>query len=155
MRKKYYKKRVCVDCGDAKIVLTSSQGIRCSSCANKISSIGRALANIVGVTFGLLTAVRIDHMKNNKAYWLCKCNCGNDHISDVAHLRNGDVKSCGCLYRSQDGKSKAKAYKSYASMMDRCYKKKLAHYARYGGNGIRVCDRWRHQIWVNDLKGKH
>jgi hypothetical protein len=28
-------------------------------------------------------------------------------------------------------------------MIGRCYKPKNSSYARYGGRGIRVCDRWR------------
>ena len=33
-------------------------------------------------------------------YWLCKCECGN--ITEVAsnHLKNGNVKSCGCINTS-------------------------------------------------------
>lgn len=33
-------------------------------------------------------------------------------------------------------------YKTWASMKERCAKKTLSSYHRYGGRGIKVCDRW-------------
>lgn len=35
-------------------------------------------------------------------------------------------------------------YKSWASMIKRCYQKTCAPYKDYGGRGIIVCDSWRH-----------
>ena len=93
--------------------------------------------------FGRLIAICRSYIKNNHAFWLCKCDCGNESIVEIAHLRYGDTRSCGCLYASQDGKSNTKTYKSYHNMLRRCYNKNLPHYARYGGNGIRVCERWK------------
>lgn len=34
-------------------------------------------------------------------------------------------------------------YTAWKNMLSRCYNKKLNGYARYGGRGIAVCDRWR------------
>lgn len=35
--------------------------------------------------------------KKKRSYWLCKCDCGNDIVVSIGHLRNGHTKSCGCL----------------------------------------------------------
>ena len=34
--------------------------------------------------------------KNNRAWWLCKCDCGNTTIVSSKCLRNGHTTSCGC-----------------------------------------------------------
>jgi hypothetical protein len=37
-------------------------------------------------------------------------------------------------------------YRRYVSMMHRCYDSKASRYERYGGRGIRVCDRWLQSV---------
>lgn len=34
-------------------------------------------------------------------------------------------------------------YRSWRSMLNRCYREKNANYKHYGGRGIMVCERWR------------
>jgi hypothetical protein len=36
-----------------------------------------------------------------RAYWLCKCECGNRKVVEGCDLRQGGVKSCGCLLKKQ------------------------------------------------------
>lgn len=36
------------------------------------------------------------HIKSRGAYYLCKCDCGNEKIIVGQSLRNGNTKSCGC-----------------------------------------------------------
>ena len=59
--------------------------------------------DLTGQTFGRLTVIGYDSSKmdNNKsrAYWNCKCKCGNTKIISSRYLRSGDVLSCGCLRR--------------------------------------------------------
>lgn len=49
--------------------------------------------------FGMLTVVDRDYTRGPKAYWLCKCDCGNPKLKSVSgpDLRAGTVQSCGCL----------------------------------------------------------
>lgn len=52
-----------------------------------------------GNKYGLLTVVKYAYTKNKRAYWVCNCDCGNKNIIvQGKYLRNGDTKSCGCLY---------------------------------------------------------
>lgn len=54
----------------------------------------------VGTTYGRLTIT--GYRRRNDGVWLliCRCSCGKKKVIDHAcHLRNGLVKSCGCLNR--------------------------------------------------------
>lgn len=45
--------------------------------------------------------------------------------------------------REQHNKSKTREYKTWQSMLQRCYNPNTVRYKHYGGRGIQVCDRWR------------
>lgn len=85
-----------------------------------------------------------------RAAWTCICDCGK--ITTVAgrYLRNGDVKSCGCLKNSKRGYSYnvkhgmcgTRIYSIYSHMIERCTSKNTQRYARYAGRGITVCEEW-------------
>lgn len=48
-----------------------------------------------------------------------------------------------------NGKAHRPTYTSWQMMLQRCTNKKLKTWPRYGGRGIRVCDRWR--VFANFL----
>ena len=81
--------------------------------------------------------------------WECICDCGNKLIVKESLLREGSVKSCGCLKKEYaekgnvvHGFNKTRIQRIYFSMLSRCYSKKHIHYKNYGGRGIKVCDEW-------------
>lgn len=48
--------------------------------------------------FGYLTIIsRCGKIHGKRAAWLVKCKCGNKKIISGKDLRNGHVKSCGCM----------------------------------------------------------
>lgn len=55
-----------------------------------------------GKRYGHLTVIKLDHRKTFKdkhgtvLYWLCKCDCGRDHVAQGMSMRNGTAVSCGC-----------------------------------------------------------
>ena len=57
--------------------------------------------------FNRLTVLRRDLDKpmgaGKSAYWLCQCECGNIKSVRTDKLRNGDIKSCGCLQKETRG----------------------------------------------------
>lgn len=62
--------------------------------------------NLTGQRFGRLTAIQLDNNSDNKynsygAKWICRCDCGKEKIVASHDLRDGKVRSCGCL-RAED-----------------------------------------------------
>ncbi|MDI6785108.1 MAG: hypothetical protein QMD92_00205 [bacterium] len=56
------------------------------------------LKKCVGKKYGKLTVVGYYPYPDGKGpRWICKCNCGKDHIVRAIFLKRGDVKSCGCI----------------------------------------------------------
>lgn len=60
---------------------------------------GLRFIDIIGQKFERLSVISfIGINKNKKAEWLCQCECGNTKIVEGKMLRDGTIKSCGCLW---------------------------------------------------------
>ena len=83
------------DCGNSKIVSTShlktNHTISCGCLKKSL--------NLEGQTFTYLTVIKDSgkRTKNGTKIWECKCKCGKIHYAATSHLKDGTVKSCGCL----------------------------------------------------------
>jgi len=116
----------------------------------------------IGKRFNRLTVLCEVHRDdpNYQRYAKCKCDCGKITIVNLALLKLGHTKSCGCLH-SESATKQAKLlhvqntrhgmakkgkvhplYRVYRNMIDRCYRKKHKQYENYGGRGIKVCKHW-------------
>lgn len=89
------------DCGTEKIisgnVLRQGKAQSCG-CYNKDAHAAKFI-DLTGQTFGKLTVIkkvpRPENLKSGGAYWLCKCECGNEKIILGKSLIQGKTKSCG------------------------------------------------------------
>lgn len=85
-------------------------------------------------------------MDKKHSYWNCVCECGNKCKVRSDCLKNGTVKSCGCLQFDHaiitHNQSKTKLYHVWASMKNRVNNPNDKHYQRYGGRGISICKEW-------------
>ena len=109
-----------------------------------------AFQDLTGIVFGRLTVLRrVENSSGGQPRWLCRCECsGKETTVRGAHLRNGNIKSCGCLQgnvkHGHTRKRKRTAeYRSWLSMIDRCSNPNKTGWKNYGGRGITVCDRWQ------------
>jgi hypothetical protein len=107
------------------------------------------IKDLLNKKFGRLTVIAFEDVIHNRVYWRCKCECGGVVVKPANSLRNGDVKSCGCLPHDMlierntiHGMSKTSIYTVWCSMIQRCTDKNHKRYNDYGGRGITVCDRW-------------
>jgi hypothetical protein len=108
------------------------------------------LKDLTGNRYGKLRVISLmPSEKGIPTRWMCKCDCGNDHPARAGNLQSGQTKSCGCARPQFDGsnkthgQSRSREYILWSTMKARCANPNREEYSRYGGRGIRVCDRWR------------
>lgn len=77
---------------------------------------------------------------------MCICECGVEKEVNAQGLKNGSIRSCGCLARERRSKlggfSKHPLYALWDGIIGRCTNPKDVSYYNYGGRGITVCERW-------------
>lgn len=73
--------------------------------------------------------------------WKCRCDCGNEYTGKAKYIKNGGLKSCGCISKEiiQKAKenpslSKNRIYKIFMGMIQRCYNPNCKGY-KYVMNG--------------------
>lgn len=76
-------------------------------------------------------------------------------IVRAGDLRSGKTLSCKCLQkevqiengtRGTHGMTGTPEYQAWIGMRVRCHSDKSINFHRYGGRGIKVCDRWNHSF---------
>jgi hypothetical protein len=103
--------------------------------------------NLFGQRFNLLTVVSLAHTKGGDAHWLCRCDCGNDHVVSAPNLKSNNVQSCGCAkdatigrknttHGDWKGNKPTPEWKAWNSAHQRCNNPKNKDYHRYGARGI-------------------
>lgn len=116
-----------------------------------------ALLNLSGQTFGrLMPFRRVANTKSGQTMWLCHCKCGTEVAVRTVLLRSGKTTSCGCFQKEIAGRVGSSnsshghsingvcspTYRSWAAMKHRCTNPNHDAWERYGGRGIKVCERW-------------
>lgn len=96
--------------------------------------------DVTGQRFGRLVAVeRTALKKHSSSIWKCICDCGNETMTPISYLCNGDTKSCGCENRlGKHNMTGTPTYRSWAKMLSRVRSKE---YEEWHGD-VTVCDRW-------------
>lgn len=115
---------------------------------------GHPAPDITGQTFGRLTVAARAENRGRKAYWVCRCQCGQTGEFQAVQMRNGKTRSCGCLQRDEASLKRLRhgattranrwpEWGIWRAMINRCDRPATASFERYGARGITVCDRWR------------
>lgn len=110
--------------------------------------------DITNHKYGRLTAIRYLESRNKNAYWLFKCDCGNEKVTSTHSVRSGNTLSCGCIHREQlvernhkHGLRSIPEYSIWLVMKDRCLNKENKDFHHYGGRGITI-----HQSWIDSFE---
>lgn len=116
--------------------------------------------DLIGRQFGRLTVVANlgQTGRSHDTRWLCRCSCGGEKAVLASHLKDGHVRSCGCLRKetnvirnkesSKHGLSQHRLFHVWSSMKNRCLNVASRSYRRYGGRGIKVCDEWKTDFYA-------
>ena len=108
---------------------------------------------MIGQVFGRLTVKsELPRLRKYERRWLCQCSCGNTKEVIQNNLKNGSTASCGCIKTemllarnaamSTHNMTKTSEYLAWTNIHRRCEDPKDVAYARYGGLGVAVCERW-------------
>lgn len=100
------------ECGNIVSVLSGNLkkgATKSCGCLAKEKRAEKSLKDETGKRYGKLTVIERDYSrkaKDNKAYWFCKCDCGNVISVDGGSLRKGSTSSCGCGIFKSKGEEK-------------------------------------------------
>lgn len=77
--------------------------------------------DLTGQRFSRLTVVcraedRLTPKGKRRAMWKCQCDCGNITLVQTNNLRSGQVRSCGCLQRENQGAVNSRRAKDLTGM---------------------------------------
>lgn len=97
-------------------------------------------------------------------YWICICDCGNETEVLRGNLLKGNTISCGCVQKESQRLNGLKSFKhgytilregtyiTWEAMRGRCNNPNSDWYHRYGGRGIKICERWNDfQNFLDDM----
>lgn len=109
--------------------------------------------DITGQKYGKLLVIervnRPKHIKTNGAWWLCKCDCGNETTVLTSRLNIGKTKSCGCWHTERikkHGKSYTRIYKVWTGIKDRTNPNNIGCRNNYRKLGVDMCEEWRNSF---------
>lgn len=126
------------------------------------------LIDLRGRHFGRLIVLRRTLGLQTKPVWLCRCICGRKATVIGNNLLRGHTISCGCVQREvtarrsrgrdfcfKHGHAKhtghSREYISWCNMIQRCTNPNATAYKWYGGDGVKVCKRWRGEGGFNNF----
>lgn len=115
-----------------------------------------------GMQFGRLTivqeaAVHVAPCGQKQRKFHVRCECGATVVCFLHSLTRGTTTNCGCMGRLRaNGEARvgdlSPEYIAWHGLRQRCLDVNGKDYPRYGGRGIKVCDRWNsYKAFLEDM----
>lgn len=106
--------------------------------------------NVIGNRYGRVVVLNdAEDGKRRHRRVFCRCDCGVEKVLSLDGLTKGTIVSCGCrmreiasIYRKTHGKRNTTEFNIWIGIKQRCTNSNNRMYPRYGGRGIKICDRW-------------
>lgn len=102
-----------------------------------------------GMRFGKLTLIE---RQSGGQKWLCRCDCGNTVITQIASGSRQCVECASKLPKNikhgHTSRGPDRLYRIWVGMKSRCFNPNDTGYHRYGGRGISVSDEWRDDFMI-------
>lgn len=104
--------------------------------------------DLTGNRYGRLVVLERDG-SNYPTRWKCLCDCGKVVSVRGGHLKDGGVKSCGCLISNPEipkgthYETHTRLYRIWCMIKGRCYRPSHSSYYCYGAKGIKMCEEWK------------
>lgn len=103
--------------------------------------------DITGNKYNMLTVLGYSETINGNCIWKCRCDCGNITYVRGSNLKNGSVKSCGCLlhreaHNATHRMSRTRLYSIWNDMKQRATGDDIKPYTKECYRGVTVCDDW-------------
>lgn len=120
--------------------------------------------------FGKWTVISYDGKNKERHWYNVQCDCGNKSLVERNILKQGKSTKCRSCARKKNqidngnpmkthGFSSPshpyfRVYTAWCTMKSRCNNTNDRNYKRYGGKGIKVCDRWFESFenFLEDMK---
>lgn len=119
------------------------------------------IKNIIGRKFGQLKVLAMGRMGSHTLCptWICVCDCGKQREAGHYGLLYGRFTAClFCTWHRHRNHvthdmRHTPEYNTWAGMKQRCTNPSNSSYARYGGRGITVCEKWINsfEIFFSDM----
>lgn len=96
-----YRRKCKCKCGNEKLVnfnVLFYKNIQDCGCGTY--ALDKAKSEYIGKKFNMLTIIdcyREVYQNSNRIFGKCKCDCGNEVGFNLTELKNGNIKSCGCI----------------------------------------------------------
>ena len=109
----------------------------------------QAVIDLTGQQFGRWTVLARAEPTRHGPRWFCHCACGREKAVLQQNLCRGFTQGCGCQRghithghsRPRTG-GRTRTYRAWESMKRRILAPACTDFPRYGGRGIRICERW-------------
>lgn len=110
-----------------------------------------SVKNLAGIRFERLVAVELfGRDRQNRAVWMCKCDCGSEKPVPSRHLVNGVVRSCGCLMKETSSANGKRGGWKLTGAQSHLFNPELTDEERMIRRNVVPLREWRRKIFERD-----